>query len=774
MYGAVAAKEAKLVPLLEITFKGRRPGGKNDEVAAILRGLQLDKTFFHSRLWPDALKDADDSSKTPNSPSARRPSTASIARKKLAETKSLDTDIYLNESLMPVLAQALDTLCRQLTRMQQRGELMESKVRARFNPLTWLAQQLLRLHPRAARTPRRIQLYAKFRDWSDKERGRRELLRCKGLIKQVFDGFLLRGTVQSRTIMQVIEAIDETLRLRGLLKGNLQIKALFKSVETTELGSPTSDGGRSARNNRSSKINFEDVGFTFDEFWNKFSTLVMVSDVIPFSALNEGAELRKKEALAIEDKMKAQEELLKAQKNKLEMWQANAEIYENSLYRLLKDNEHLSMIINEGKILTGLYMRPGDQGREEQVPPNGKHVHLLERLLILLGFQNIASSVDNVASGQSREPSKQPATELELAMQVSDDFFSRQVSEFPAFRRQVSEFPAFGRQVSEAPGRTGSKTKGMKFRTGLKSSKHAASMTRKHHWWKIEHQDAWCILQGLFRKDNIDGYVDADILTKVIVPPSDFIDLRKQVEEEIQSIEDGTTKLTKAVKEEKQNSKPSYQELANQLHLTMSRIQWLKDMFQTFLPPNTIVMPDSTEVEEPQVDNYPDDPSFIKKADFKELFMEIVTADGTLVSDAEFEAVYRRIDEDNSGQVEFDEFARWIHFQDVKVMGNGDQKMTFDELAFQYELPLSTIKYLFTCFQDQLPDGVKDSYPKNPVAQLAKADARHLLSMLTNMTAQEFDTSFSYLGGHKIAEGTVSFDEFLELMDVEHLPPELK
>merc|ERR1719456_2167398 len=127
--------------------------------------------------------------------------------------KVSDFDIYLGESLMPVLAQALDSLCRQVNRMQMQGDSLDPKVRARFNPLTWLAQQLLRRHPKAAKTPRRQAIYANFRDWSDLERGRREMLRRRDVVQDVFDGFVLRNVVQRQDIPNVLSSIDDTLRL---------------------------------------------------------------------------------------------------------------------------------------------------------------------------------------------------------------------------------------------------------------------------------------------------------------------------------------------------------------------------------------------------------------------------------------------------------------------------------------------------------------------------------------------------------------------------------
>merc|ERR1719191_2652342 len=133
-----------------------------------------------------------------------------VLEKKQAKTekgkKAADFDIYLGESLMPVLAQALDSLCRQISRMKEQGDSLDPKVRARFNPLTWLAQQLLRRHPKCAKTPRRQAIYANFRDWADLERGRRALLRSKDVFAEAFNHFALstnKGGVLRSTIRDV-------------------------------------------------------------------------------------------------------------------------------------------------------------------------------------------------------------------------------------------------------------------------------------------------------------------------------------------------------------------------------------------------------------------------------------------------------------------------------------------------------------------------------------------------------------------------------------------
>merc|ERR1740121_1576465 len=142
-----------------------------------------------------------------------------------------DFDIYLNEAVMPVLAQSLDALTRQLNRMDEQAASLDPKVRARFNPLTWLAQQLLRRHPKCARTPRRAQLYRGFKDWADWEKGRREMLRRQPAIEEVFKGYMLRGGVAVDKINTVVADVDDSLYLQGVLKNNKGFQAALKKAK---------------------------------------------------------------------------------------------------------------------------------------------------------------------------------------------------------------------------------------------------------------------------------------------------------------------------------------------------------------------------------------------------------------------------------------------------------------------------------------------------------------------------------------------------------------
>merc|ERR1711977_756866 len=85
---------------------------------------------------------------------------------------------------MPLLLQGLDALSRQIYKMQSK-KYMDSDSRARFNPLVWLAQYLLRNHPGHLKD-HRSPLYNDFTEWALIEKGRREMLRRKDQIEEAF------------------------------------------------------------------------------------------------------------------------------------------------------------------------------------------------------------------------------------------------------------------------------------------------------------------------------------------------------------------------------------------------------------------------------------------------------------------------------------------------------------------------------------------------------------------------------------------------------------
>merc|ERR1719498_896524 len=76
---------------------------------------------------------------------------------------------------MPLLLQGLDALSRHVDKITGKGST-PSDSRIPFNPLTWLAQYMLRNHPRHVKD-HRTPMYERFSELANVERGRRCLLR---------------------------------------------------------------------------------------------------------------------------------------------------------------------------------------------------------------------------------------------------------------------------------------------------------------------------------------------------------------------------------------------------------------------------------------------------------------------------------------------------------------------------------------------------------------------------------------------------------------------
>eukprot|EP00927_Polykrikos_kofoidii_P029584 TRINITY_DN25569_c0_g1_i1.p1 TRINITY_DN25569_c0_g1~~TRINITY_DN25569_c0_g1_i1.p1 ORF type:complete len:767 (+),score=197.63 TRINITY_DN25569_c0_g1_i1:64-2364(+) len=718
--------------------QGRKAQTNKDEVDAILNGLMLDKNFFVEKLRPlgEVLEGTGDGSLAPpildssrakthcpnaeslpvspfsklsatfgargvmhNVLSSFKESKKKNLKKQMQigpERNPADFDVYLNEALMPVLAQSLDSLCRQINRMEEQGDNLDPKVRARFNPLTFLGQQLLRRHPACARTPRRQALYKDFKNWSDFERGRREMLRRKDIIQEVFGGFELRGGVQQTSIMAVIAAVDDTFLLDGCLKKHHEFLAtLLKSGEQID------DSNSPSRKARRLRAFFSGEVWNFDLFWRRFSGAIINLDVVPFSVIKAGAEKKQREARARAEREQAERKEAELRKQAEVEERREVEAY-REVYDAILANEHIQAILNENKILTGDDVRPGDAGYEFEVPPKGEHCVLIGRLLVTLGFKEV-------------EP-------------------------WPVATDATEE----GRASPE------------------------------ERWWTAELANAWTVLQDLFGAELADGVVERDCLEQALVEPSGIVRLKRQVEDELEreeNEEEGHLGIIQrnasfdevchagGVGKPKQKVKASFEELSHRLGMTMARLKWLHELFVGFLQGE-----EEEENSDTRTCGYPENPAALEKAQMKALMQEVRPG----IGEDEFQARFKRIDEDSSGLIEFDEFVIWVREDEVRIVGASSRKMSLEELAEIHVEPIEVIRYLHGCFQDQFPEGTVDDYPRKP-AGLPKHEVKQLLSILTpDMTDEDFETSFHLVDINQ--KERLDFDEFLEVIDLEELP----
>lgn len=685
----------------------------NDEVAKILRGLKLDKAFFADRIRPEALQelkptipfelDIDgqieegrNSRAQHKRDSIRRSNRKKLTVMKVVTQRNTDFDIYLNEAVMPVLAQALDALCRQLTKMKQQGDCLDPKVRERFNPLTWLGQQLLRRHPKCARTPRRQLLYKGFKDWADWEKGRREMLRTREDVQEVFGHFMLRGGVSYETIWDVLVAVDDTLKLDGCFKNNREIQRAMQG-----------------QNLQGASLQWKDrfqngVLWTFEEFWYHLANTLMMHEVVPYSVLARGAE---RKSIELKEQQEWMEKVRMAEDEKSGEEELKRHLTQEYavLYQKLMANPQIQSMINEGKILTGDYMRQGDIGYEYEVMPHGDHIQLLAEFLILLGLESAKKKEEEVHESAIK----------------------------------ASQSPSVFRASAKAKKIEGAK--------------------EEERYWDDGLSSAWAMLQKVHHVELCDGVVDGEVLKQVLVPPVGFNLLRGKVEYEMERKADNGQKFDDDGLLLQSDEKPTKEQLASRLGMTISRLEWLHKLFESFLQPD---VPGGLA----PVCLYPECPASLNKEQMRALVSEVEPH----LSHAQFDARFKRLDSDGSGLIEFDEFAAWVHSSDVRVAGASTIKMTFEEIANRYQETVELISYLHSCFQDQMPDGVIDGYPSDP-AGLSKQEAKFLAGIITpGFDPVEFDDNFDVVDAGSRQKGFCDFDEWVELLELDDLPAELR
>jgi hypothetical protein len=284
------------------------------------------------------------------------------------EAEGPDSDLYLMEkSVMPLLMQGLEALSRQVDKMTTSGAA-QSKVP--FNPLTWLAQYMLRNHPNIVKD-HRTPMYHKFSELALVERGRRELLRRRAQMEELWKGMekefkASRGKehkhMTASDVPDYIKNLDEKWGLEGMFK---------KKMPELEL-------------NYASLLE-EDRGYLlFDEFWKWFEAYISEHDVVRASLFEE-AERKRKEAE--ERTLRLKEERERREQNIQEvheMRQALEEQFDN-LSADVYINDGLGEILNKGVCME--LPEPGEVMRKDAPSIVGEHVTLLLSLLWLWGCQ---------------------------------------------------------------------------------------------------------------------------------------------------------------------------------------------------------------------------------------------------------------------------------------------------------------------------------------------------------------------------------------------------
>jgi Ca2+-binding EF-hand superfamily protein len=251
-----------------------------------------------------------------------------------------------------------------------------------------------------------------------------------------------------------------------------------------------------------------------------------------------------------------------------------------------------------------------------------------------------------------------------------------------------------------------------------------------------------------------------------MVAPAGFIALRQNIEDEMERrTMAGDDLMHAALKAEgaqlSGEGKPSMEVLCQRLGMPMARMEWLHQLFESYLQ--------SDEEGAPiVVCNYPSDSGILSKDQMRSLLSEM----NPDLTEPEFEARFNRIDEDGSGEIEFDEFVNWVCEDEVDVVGfSGGEKRSFQELADFFGEPVEIINYVHTCFKDQFPEGESDGYPSNPGA-LSQKDIRFLVSVITpEVEDDEFQEQFDIVANGK---ESLQFDEFLDVIAFDCLEDEVR
>jgi len=706
-------------------------GPEKDDVAQIIKGLKLDRAFFQDKIRTD-----------PKEEEQRQLRRGRKTANKLEE-KRRDFDIYLGEAVLPLCAQALDALCRYITRQESRG--VDQRVKDRFNPVTWLAQYLLRSHPKFLVTPRRAGIYSGFSTWADCERGRRDLLRRRDDFERLFNGFSKKKRVAEESLPLIFQAADEMLYLQGDFAHHPVLCCdLRGKVDLSGSGS-----------------------CDFQTFWSWFTGLCMTNDLLHYSAIERGEQIKA-------DERRAQAEAELRQKEREEERQKQAEEIAAFLdeYQSLKEecyaNAELNSILHEEQTLTGDLPPNGDPCYEDEVVPHGDHVVLLRRLTHLLGFP------------EKDKPTVEPSESVSA-------------------------------QPSQGYDNRGSVSKERLSRGSINSSDLAEGLARKQSKDGIEGLDPpvnpelvysddiaddWKIFQEMMGTEMKDGVVDAQSLEAALPAPRAFLQLKRRVEDELErrrfqdfldqekkktdGFGDNMADLSVASYEVSTSTrrsvdvlgmqafdgvipsprpvdtvKPSFEKLCRTHRMTMARMQWLHAQFVDFLPPV-----DGAK----QRCGYPENPAALSKHDVQMLMAE-VKPEMTL---AEFEVKFNHIDTDGSGELEFDEFVQWLGEDELELDAEADKtKPSKEELAARFKVTIERIEDLHEAFCSYLPEGEVDGYPDEPKALSKESIYQLVQKFAPDISEDEFDEQFRMIDMDQSEK--IEFDEFLEFLDFEDI-----
>jgi len=281
-----------------------------------------------------------------------------------------DFDVYLMEkSAMPLLLQGLDALSRHLDSVQSKGSSSNSKTK--LNPLVWLAQYLLRNHPRYVKD-HRTPMYDKFAELANIERGRRCLLRRKDQMEDAWHELEKENAGQPVTLADipaVFKRLDDKWFLEGYLLEQVP-KDFSNSITLSDV---------SRRPN--------EVFFT--EFFEAFEDFVKKNDILRADAF---LDAERKQSANAQNAIKAREDearRARAMKEAMEQRTALEEQFKTVTAEMYI-NSDISRIVSKGAVIVGVEEKEGGP------PLQGEHISLIRLMLGIWGCPVIDDSDGDV------------------------------------------------------------------------------------------------------------------------------------------------------------------------------------------------------------------------------------------------------------------------------------------------------------------------------------------------------------------------------------------
>lgn len=282
-----------------------------------------------------------------------------------------DFDVYLMENgVMPVLLQGLDALSRHVDKLATGGEGSGSS-RQKFNPLTWLAQYLLRNHPLHT-SDHRDSMYQHLQELAAVERGRRNLLRRMPEFESAWMLFTEGHGLSTAQIEQVLQQLDTTWNLEGEF-----VRCLPSNFVA-----------------RIPCVDPEKV--TFNEFWTFFEETVSTQDLLRVSVTGD-AKIHPRdmcndgEALEALERQRQREANLAEEQRQQRLLQAKFETVCADAYL----NPELSQIMIKGAVLA----YPMDL--------KGEHIILILQLLRAWGHSLVDDEGNHVEQDEWDERTKE-------------------------------------------------------------------------------------------------------------------------------------------------------------------------------------------------------------------------------------------------------------------------------------------------------------------------------------------------------------------------------